>query len=409
MDELLREFLTESFENLDLADAELVRLERHPEDRDALDKIFRLVHTIKGTCGFLSLSRLAALAHAAESLLGMFRERSLQVTPDAVSLILKAVDRIKFILFSLEETTAEPDGDDADLIASLEAAADSAVPEPAPEVPAFLEERAEAPGYGADSAVSQQSVRVNVDVLERMMTLVSELVLTRNQLLEMVRSLNDSEFKVPLQRLSNVTAELQESVMKTRMQPIGSAWAKLPRLVRDLAVELGKKITIEMSGAQTELDRQVLDLIKDPLIHMVRNSADHGLETPAERRALGKPEQGRIALNAYHEGGYILIDIADDGRGIDLERIKQKLFKESIVAEAELARMSEQQIQSFIFHAGFSTAPRVTAVSGRGVGLDVVRSNIEQFGGTIDVRSIAGKGTRFTIKIPLTLTIVSAS
>ena len=256
--------------------------------------------------------------------------------------------------------------------------------------------------------VANQSIRVNVDTLEHLMTMVSELVLTRNQLLEISRRNEDTEFKVPLQRLSNVTAELQEGVMKTRMQPIGNAWQKLPRIVRDLSGELGKQIELEMHGADTELDRQVLDLIKDPLTHMVRNSADHGLETPAERLAAGKPEQGTIRLSAYHEGGHIIICIADNGRGLNTERIKAKAVSGGLVTEAELEKMTEAQIHKFIFAPGFSTAAAVTSVSGRGVGMDVVRTNIDQIGGTIDVKSVAGEGSSVTIKIPLTLAIVSA-
>ena len=256
--------------------------------------------------------------------------------------------------------------------------------------------------------IANQSIRVNVDTLEHLMTMVSELVLTRNQLLEISRRNEDTEFKVPLQRLSNVTAELQEGVMKTRMQPIGNAWQKLPRIVRDLSGELGKQIELEMHGADTELDRQVLDLIKDPLTHMVRNSADHGLETPAERLASGKGEQGTIRLSAYHEGGHIIICIADNGRGLNTERIKAKALQNGLVSEAELEKMTEAQIHKFIFAPGFSTAATVTSVSGRGVGMDVVRTNIDQIGGTIDIKSVAGEGSSVTIKIPLTLAIVSA-
>ncbi|MDA9535515.1 ATPase, partial [Bradyrhizobium sp. CCBAU 21362] len=255
-------------------------------------------------------------------------------------------------------------------------------------------------GASEGDRIANQSIRVNVDTLEHLMTMVSELVLTRNQLLEISRRNEDTEFKVPLQRLSNVTAELQEGVMKTRMQPIGNAWQKLPRIVRDLSSELGKQIELEMHGADTELDRQVLDLIKDPLTHMVRNSADHGLETPAERLAAGKGEQGTIRLSAYHEGGHIIICIADNGRGLNTERIKAKAISSGLVTEAELEKMSEAQIHKFIFAPGFSTAAAITSVSGRGVGMDVVRTNIDQIGGTIDIKSVAGEGSSVTIKIP---------
>jgi two-component system, chemotaxis family, sensor kinase CheA len=249
---------------------------------------------------------------------------------------------------------------------------------------------------------------VTVDVLEDLMTLVSELVLTRNQLLQLARTHENSAFTVPLQRLSHITSDLQEGVMKTRMQPIGIAWNKLPRLVRDLSHDMGKKIELTMLGADTELDRQVLELIKDPLTHMIRNSGDHGLETPAERRAAGKPEAGNIVLNAFHEGGYIILEISDDGRGLAVDRIKAKVLSQGLATETELAAMTDSQVQRFIFRAGFSTAEKVSAVSGRGVGMDVVRTNIEKIGGTIDLKSTQGQGTTFTVKIPLTLAIVSA-
>ena len=285
----------------------------------------------------------------------------------------------------------------------------SAPAKPAPAKPS----REKAPADGDDedrseSKAANQSIRVNLDTLEYLMTMVSELVLTRNQLLDIMRRHVESEFKVPLQRLSNVTAELQEGVMKTRMQPIGNAWQKLPRIVRDLSAELGKDIELEMHGADTELDRQVLERIKDPLTHMVRNSADHGLEARADRIAAGKPEKGTIRLSAYHQGGHIIISVADDGRGLDTDRIKQKALANGLATEAELEKMSEAQIHKFIFTPGFSTAAKVTSVSGRGVGMDVVRNNIDQIGGSVDVNSVHGEGLNFTIKIPLTLAIISA-
>ena len=468
MDDLLREFLTETNESLDTVDVELVRFEQEPNNAKILDNIFRLVHTIKGTCGFLGLPRLEALAHAAETLMGKFRD-GMPVTGQAVTLILQTIDRLKEVLAGLEQNEAEPEGSDADLIGELERMAiegtvaaapkeepkaakpatsgslvaqtlerplrpgevslddlerafrETAVETPAPKVEIKAEPKsdlkpkpvkAERKPAGDDEEkldkVANQSIRVNVDTLENLMTMVSELVLTRNQLLEIVRRHEDSEFKVPLQRLSNVTAELQEGVMKTRMQPIGNAWQKLPRIIRDLAGELKKDIELEMHGADTELDRQVLDLIKDPLTHMVRNSADHGLETLEQRRAAKKPEKGTIRLSAYHEGGHIIIEIADDGRGLNTARIKQKAFENGLATESELEKMTEAQIHKFIFAAGFSTAAAVTSVSGRGVGMDVVRNNIDQIGGTVDVKSVPGEGSSFTIKIPLTLAIVSA-
>ena len=409
MDDLITEFLTETSESLAELDLALVKLERTPNDSATLSLIFRLVHTIKGTCGFLGLPRLERVAHAAENVLGRVRDKELSATTGVVSAVLAALDRIKLIVAGLAATGTEPAGEDVALIAMLDRAAagqapaedaapaaDEAAPEPETEAPA------------ADKAVGSQTIRVNVDVLEELMTLVGELVLTRNQLLQLSRASGTSAYSVPLQRLSHITTDLQEGVMKTRMQPIGSAWNKLPRLVRDLSHETGKKIALDMRGQDTELDRQVLELMRDPLTHMVRNSADHGLEPPDMRRAAGKAEAGRIGLNAYHEGGHIIIEVEDDGYGLNVERIRAKALQNGLASEAEIAAMTEQQIKMFIFRAGFSTAASVTSISGRGVGMDVVRSNIERIGGTVELSSVFGQGTRFTIKIPLTLAIVSA-
>ncbi len=433
MDDLLREFLTETNESLNLVDAELVRFEQEPNNGAILGNIFRLVHTIKGTCGFLGLPRLETLTHAAESLMGKFRD-GMPVTADAVTLILSTIDRIKSILDAIEKNEQEPAGGDADLIEQLgrmargEVAAAPPPPPPAPiaieelEPPPAHEKTEQAPAEKPEKVAAERteedrsggdrlanhSIRVNVDTLDHLMTTVSELVLTRNQLLEIVRRHEESDFKVPLQRLSNVTAELQEGVMKTRMQPIGNAWQKLPRVVRDLCTELGKDIELAMRGADTELDRQVLDLVKDPLTHLVRNCADHGIELPAERIAAGKPAKGIIRLSAWHEGGHIIIEISDNGRGLNIAGIKAKVFEKGLATEAQLAAKSEAEICNYIFAPGFSTAAKVTSISGRGVGMDVVRSNIEQIGGTVDLKSAAGAGTTFSIKIPLTLAIVSA-
>ncbi len=453
MDDLLVDFLTETNECLADLDSALVKLEKTPDDADTLGLIFRMVHTIKGTCGFLGLPRLERVAHAGENILGKLRDKTLTVTPDIVTQVLAAIDRIKLIVAGLAEGGQEPAGDDGTLIAALNAVAEGQValsdpalaPTPAAETEAFPQPVVLAPLVAPlapmaqvaaepppettavppvqpmhDNAVpveptaagpaasTAQTIRVTVDVLEDLMTLVSELVLTRNQLLQLARTQENSAFTVPLQRLSHITSELQEGVMKTRMQPIGNAWNKLPRLVRDLCHDLGKKITLTMLGAETELDRQVLEQIKDPLTHMVRNSGDHGLETPAERRAAGKPEGGRITLNAFHEGGHILLEVSDDGRGLAVDRIRAKVLSNGLATETELAAMSEEQIQRFIFAPGFSTATTISSVSGRGVGMDVVKTNIEKIGGTIDLKSTQGKGTMFTIKIPLTLAIVSA-
>ncbi len=425
MDDLLVEFLTETNENLAELDVALVRLEREPDDGGTLSQIFRLVHTIKGTCGFLGLPRLEKLAHAGENVLGRVRDGVLAVTPDLISTVLAAIDQIKFIVTRLGATGGEPEGGDAELIALLNAASDgkTAGSAPAVKTSAMKSEQVVPPREVAvtqfvrptvveatsiDTPGSNQTIRVGVDVLEDLMTLVSELVLTRNQILQLARTQESAAFSVPLQRLSHITTDLQEGVMKTRMQPIGNAWGKLPRLVRDLTVELDKRIELVMHGSETELDRQVLELIKDPLTHMVRNSADHGLEMPAERRAAGKGDAGHIFLNAFHEGGHIIIEIRDDGRGLPVDKIRAKAVAKGLATEAELGGMTDNQILRFIFRPGFSTAAAVTAVSGRGVGMDVVKTNVERIGGTIELESVVGRGTTFTIKIPLTLAIVSA-
>ncbi|MCK5296324.1 MAG: chemotaxis protein CheA, partial [Alphaproteobacteria bacterium] len=497
MDDLLNEFLTETSESIAIIDVELVNLEKDPEDQEILSKIFRLVHTIKGTCGFLGLPRLEELAHAGEDVLGKIRDGEMGVSPETVTLILSSIDRIKENLDYIEENEKEPAGDDKDLIVQLRALAageaintssDEELPEEEnvaddseapvtsddgfPIAAEFLAEFEEATASSAvneeeineeevvvdededeiteenlvaggedmvenlehtkeedtkvpvlvedekkqvkvskkqkESSVADQSIRVNVDLLENLMTLVSELVLTRNQLLQMVRDSSDSEFAAPLQSLSHITTDLQEGVMKTRMQPVGNAWAKLPRIVRDLSIESGKKIELQMIGADTELDRQVLELIKDPLTHMVRNSADHGLETTEERIAVGKPDVGVIVLNAYHEGGHIIIEINDDGKGLNIGRIRKKAIENGLATEAELETMADHQVAQFVFRAGFSTAEKITSVSGRGVGMDVVRTNIEKIGRSVELKTVDGKGTSFIIKIPLTLAIVSA-
>ncbi|MHA1563745.1 MAG: hybrid sensor histidine kinase/response regulator [Alphaproteobacteria bacterium] len=551
MDDLLAEFLTETSEAMDLLDVELVKLEQDPNDPDLLGNIFRMVHTVKGTCGFLGLPRLEAVAHASENVLGRVREGKLEVTPYGISLVLQSLDQIKAICAEIEQNEEEPEGNDAELIAELNALAEGKVdpsgapiggeaaaepaPEAAPEPAAASEpagetasdggfpvaaellaeyeeatgepakeqasdggfpvaaellaeyeeatgepakeqasdggfpvaaellseyeeaigepvsetapEVAETAPAGADVAepegveaapvavvaepevaakakpakakaggkaskeksVAAQSIRVNVDVLENLMTMVSELVLTRNQLMQIHRANeNSDDFAAPLQTLNHIVSELQEGVMQTRMQPIGNAWSKLPRIIRDLSLELGKKIDLQMLGQETELDRQVLEMIRDPLTHMVRNSGDHAIETPAERRAAGKTETGTVTLNAFHQGGHIIIEVKDDGRGLAVDKIKKKILDNELASESELADMADTQIQQFIFKAGFSTAAKVTSVSGRGVGMDVVRTNIEKIGGTVELQSTEGKGTVFTIKIPLTLAIVSA-
>jgi two-component system chemotaxis sensor kinase CheA len=329
--------------------------------------------------------------------------------------MLRCADAMKDLVATIGATGAEGLADHAPLLADLDALfldqratqtapADLPAP-PAGEPPAQADSppasdaRSDTPAPARETALAGQTVRVGIGLLEGLMATVSELVLTRDQLLQLLPGEPDCAFGPLLQRLSVITSELQDSIMRARMQPVGSAWAGLPRLVRDLARALGKKIELSMEGADTELDRQVLELIKDPLMHMVRNAADHGLEPPAARRAAGKAETGHIRLNAFHDGGQIVIEVGDDGNGLDAERIRRKAVETGLVGAAEIFR--------FIMRPGFSTAAAVTAVSGRGVGMDVVRANVEKIGGTIDIVSRPGRGATFTLKIPLTLANIS--
>lgn len=531
MDDVIQDFVTEAREGIEALDSKLVTFEHSPDDPALLGDIFRLIHTIKGTSGFLGLSRLQTVAHAAENVLGGFRDNTLVVSKDAVSAILHAVDVVRLVIDGIATDGTEPQGDDGPLIAKLDAifASETGVttttttPPPAQPVRPMLERlggeatidaacecaiseligdpeigphfagvdidglqaalrdglvaearntaqggfasvmKATFPRISQDQTcrifevtrvalialeadpeaaatiltgpvavplafesepvqpaqtppvrpasepeISNQTIRVSVDVLENLMTMVSELVLIRNQLIQTLRGEPESPFAGPLHRLNQVTSELQEGVMTTRMQPISGAWAKLPRLVRDLASDLGKSIELVTSGQDTELDRQVLELIKDPLTHMIRNAADHGLEMPAERLAAGKPASGRITLSARHEGGAIVVEMADDGRGLPADRIRAKAVSNGLISSAQAVAMTEAEARQMIFLPGFSTAEQVTSVSGRGVGMDVVRTNIEKIGGVIELTSVEGQGTRFVIRIPLTLSIISA-
>jgi len=476
MDELLGEFLAETDENLDRIDAELLRFEREPNNQDILNNIFRLVHTLKGTCGFFGLDRLQAIAHAAETRLGQYRDGQ-PVTVEGVSVVLASIDRIKEILNGLQEGH-EPAGDDSDLISRLEElgaardepAGEEAEPEhiprdeprdseptsrsvapegliPPPKPRAFFnaapppkpqdEPVPDAPkpdssvGAGeADEAAEDaeeltaakadkddvagekqdliQTVRVQVDTLEHLMITVSELVLTRNQLTEVSRRIDMPELNAPLHRLSNVTSELQRGIMKARMVPVSKAWQKLPRMVRELSLTLDKPIKLVTEGGQVELDRQVLEFIRDPLTHLIRNAVDHGIESREERRAAGKPEKGLIRLRAFAEGGHIVIEIADDGRGLDARAIYYKCLEKKLATAAELDRLSNAQLQQFVFRPGFSTASQVTDLSGRGVGLDVVRSDVEAIGGSVELKTSGSEGSVFSLRIPLTLAITAA-
>lgn len=422
MDELLSDFIVETNEQIEAAASQLVAFEREPSNFDSITSIYRLIHTIKGTCGFLDLTRLARLSHAAEALISRIRDDRI-ATPAAVSLILSTVDRIQGILEGLEKTGQEPDQepgqDDSDLIAALEGMAntDSANTDSSftdqTTTPESIETNTTNKSAAATSPSSTQSrdtasIRIAVNTVERLMRLVSELVLTRNQLFEITRHASASELALPMQRLSAITTDLQDGVMQVRMQPIDRLFSSLPRLVRELSLELDKKIDLIVEGSDTDFDRQLVELLRAPLVHMIRNCADHGIESSAERLAAGKPATGRIRVSATHEASHITIEIADDGRGLDSERIRAKALAQGLATPAELAGMSRDEVHSFIFEPGFSTAQQVTQVSGRGIGMDVVRQSVESVGGRISISSQPGLGSAFKLKLPLTLAIAPA-
>ncbi|MDP3714545.1 MAG: chemotaxis protein CheA [Mycobacteriales bacterium] len=478
-DEVVQEFLVESYENLDRLDQDLVALERTPDDTATLSSIFRTIHTIKGTCGFLGFSKLEAVAHVGENLLSKLRDHELTFDADITSGLLQMVDAVRGILASIETTAEEGDGDYSALVAELGrlcsppearlavvaapagAPAGAPVDAPVDMAPAatgtddetarlgdillarhevepddiaravqaqedgdlrplgqlLIEEGTLQPRDLADalhaqaearSHVSDQSIRVDVALLDKLMNLVGELVLARNRVLQFTRADSEPDFITTSQRLNLVTSELQEGVMKTRMQPVGTVWSKFPRVVRDLSHQLGKQVRIEMEGEETELDKTIIEAIKDPLTHIVRNSVDHGIESPEARVAAGKPAEGTLLLRAFHEGGQVNIEITDDGAGINLERVRSRAVERNLLSVDQAARMSDREIANLIFLPGFSTAAAVTNVSGRGVGMDVVKTSIEKIGGTVDLQPRPGQGTTLRIRIPLTLAIIPA-
>ncbi|KAA1417724.1 histidine kinase [Nocardioides humilatus] len=455
--EIIAEFLVESHENLDQLDRDLVELEQQPDSREVLSGIFRTIHTIKGTSGFLALGRLERLTHVGETLLSRLRDGEKQMTPEITSSLLRMVDTVRALLDVVERTSsdADPSVDVDPVVAEIEAllvadAAPVVVPDVVPDVVAeeavavesteepvvepvleeieepaaeesaeepVAEESAEEPVAGAAPnewdgierrTVVDASVRVDVDLLDNLVQLVGELVLTRNQILQRSDSHEDVELVRASQRLDLVASELQESVMRTRMQPIGQVWSKMPRVVRDLAHQLGREVELSMEGHDTELDRSLLEAVKDPLTHLVRNAMDHGIERPDDRELAGKPRKGSVLLRAFHESGQVVVEITDDGAGMDPGKIAEVALKRGVITRDQLSRMDTREIYGLIFRPGFSTAPEVTNVSGRGVGMDVVRTNIERIGGTVDVQSEPGRGTTCRVRIPLTLAIIPA-
>ncbi|MBI3878150.1 MAG: chemotaxis protein CheA [Verrucomicrobia bacterium] len=452
MDELTREFLIESTENLDALDRSFVQLEKNPGDRETIASIFRTLHTVKGTSGFFGFNRLENLAHAAENLLGKLRSGELSLTQEITDALLKTADAIRGMLKHIESTGREPAADHRSLVDSLgrlsgapaqtdfrpsasdttqffkrpsapavvvkghvEEPVPAPQPSPVPETktapspaPTAPPGTSSAPVEQRQQSIADTSIRVDVGQLDKLMNLVGELVLARNRLMPFGANHPDTAFIAATQRLNQITSELQERVMKTRMQPIGNLWSKLPRMVRDLANLCGKQISLEFEGQDTELDRSLLEAIKDPLTHIVRNAIDHGIEPPARRAALGKPAAGRLHLRSFHEGGQVVIEISDDGGGIDLARVRQKAVEKGLLTAEGVLALTDRQAMEIIFLPGFSTAEKTTEISGRGVGMDVVKTNIENIGGTLDLQSNLGQGTTLRLRVPLTLAIIPA-
>ncbi len=463
----LREFLVESFDNLEQLERDLLTLEHDPGSETLINGVFRSIHTLKGTAGFLGFGKLERLTHVAENILGDVRGGTLKMGAEIGSALLLAIDKVRELLAAIENSGQEMEcGSDslADALTKLHdillptaatkpiskesqstpakksantsgsvSTIGSANPQnkaelaalgvptksspqaiPAPQSPATTEPQASATSAQnkntgtAEVSASESTIRVDVALLDKLMTGVGELVLARNQILQFANGNVESELHRTSQRLNLITSELQESVMKTRMQPIGNVWSKFPRLVRDLAGICEKEVRIEMEGKETELDKTIIEAIKDPLTHLVRNTVDHGIERPEVRERVGKQREGCLTLRAYHEGGQVNIEICDDGAGINAERVKAKALEKGLMTQEQLAKMSDRDVGNLIFLPGFSTAEKVSNVSGRGVGMDVVKTNIEKIGGTVDLQSQAGQGTVIKIKIPLTLAIIPA-
>lgn len=470
MDELTRDFVAETYDSLQQLEQIVLGIEDDASNMDLIRDAFRLLHTIKGTCGFLGFSRMQSVSHRAENVLSQMRDGVLIPNTTTTSTLFVALDTIRQIVDHIESTGSESSGNDEDLLLALDkclvksgdAPSDQASKaqtseaqtpdedlnhteiaeqeltvadehsspekkgateqvEEAQKTLSVIDSPSESSGAMADTTPAPapvttpqeskgsaaQSIRINLDVVDNLMALVGELVLTRNQLLQQNEDHDGGSHNNVLTRLSHLTSELQQNIMKTRMQPIESAWTKLPRLVRDISGSLQKKIVVKQIGGDTELDRQVIELIKDPLVHMVRNSADHGIEMPEVRIQNGKNEVGTITLKSYNHGGHIVIEISDDGKGIDPVVIREKAVAKNLLSTSESERLNDEQILQMIFKPGFSTAETISNISGRGVGMDVVRANLDKLGGTIEMKSKKGQGSTFVMKIPLTLSIIS--
>lgn len=456
--ELLQEFIIEAVENLDSLDQELLELENNPQSQELVNSIFRRIHTIKGTCGFLELTKLEALTHTGETLLDSLRSGRIPMTEAIITALLEMLDTVRDMLEFIEANACEREEQNESLLADLKRLNEEVEETPVEkeqesaetieeevmseedELAALFKEAQEEYLKGAEgdtnekvvenepvkevkkvekndsvketkesgNKLAESSLRVDVELVDRLMNLVGELVLTRNQILQFASTSTDSAFSNTTQQLNLITSELQEGVMRTRMQPIGNVWNKFPRIVRDVSKACNKEVQVIMEGEDTELDKTIIAAIKDPLTHIIRNSIDHGIEAPDVREARGKDRQGTILLSAHHEGGSVIIEINDDGGGINTARVRDKAIEKGLYSEDVIEGMSDREIQNLIFHAGFSTAEKLSNISGRGVGMDVVRSNLESIGGNIELQSTEGIGTTLKIKIPLTLAIIPA-
>ncbi|HYX45221.1 MAG TPA: chemotaxis protein CheA, partial [Sphingomicrobium sp.] len=399
MDDLIADFVAECREMLEALGGEIVAWEAEPDDRARLDSIFRFVHTVKGNCGFFDFPRLEALSHSAEDALADVRAGRRHADAPLVSAVLAIIDRIGEMIASIEAGEEMPGGDDSSLIQALAPGAEGAA---APVTVAVAE------GQGR-AASAPRTIRLSVELLDRVMSTVSDMVLARN---ELARRLREAPTEVAVdgafERLSAIIADMRDAITRTRMQRIENLFVGLPRMVRDLSAELGKQVLVDIEGGDVELDREMIEMIRDPLTHIIRNAVDHGIETPAERLKAGKREIGILSVSARQSGNQILIDIQDDGRGIDGKKLLAKALDVGLLERDEAAKLSPREQLALVFEAGLSTAKEVTSISGRGVGMDVVRSNIERIGGIVELDSKLGAGTRMTLRVPLTLTIIPA-
>src|SRR3982751_2318806 len=399
MDDLISEFIAECREMLEALGGEIVAWEAQPEDRARLDSIFRFVHTVKGNCGFFEFPRLEALSHAAEDALADVRAGRRVPDGALVSAVLAIIDRISEMVSAIEAGEDMPSGDDNHLIDALAPGAEGAATP-------LVTTAADA---GTKASAAPRTIRLSVELLDRVMSTVSDMVLARNELARRLReSANDVPVDGAFERWSSISAEMRDASTRTRMQRIENLFVGLPRMVRDLSADLGKQVLVDIEGGDVELDREMIEMIRDPLTHIIRNAVDHGIELPAERLKAGKREIGVLCISARQSGNQILIDIQDDGRGIDGKRLVEKAIAGGTVDKDGAAQLTPREQLALIFEAGLSTAKSVTAISGRGVGMDVVRSNVERIGGIVEVDSKLGEGTRMTLRVPLTLTIIPA-